>query len=144
MIKMTKLITWLWHCCQKREKWSWNWPTQIKKREKSFNPKEEEVHYEDIKREIFLFGIILLFWPSLMKVLIWLTSLIWWLSNLVCHQCQRGRLLISDWNKLIVNNEIFELRNVIAECSFNDYFVTDVKLAYCRQDIYLSDLSNIT
>ena len=27
---------------------------------------------------------------------------------------------------------------------FNHYFVTDVKHAYCRQEIYLSDLSNIT
>ena len=24
-----------------------------------------------------------------------------WLFSLVCHQCQRGRLLISNWNKLI-------------------------------------------
>ena len=43
-----------------------------------------------------------------------------------------------------MNKEIVELRNVIAEYSFNHCFVTDVKPAYCRQDIYLSDLSNIT
>ena len=52
-------------------------------------------------------------------------------------------MLRSDWNKLIVTNEIVELRNVIAEYSFNHCFVTDVKPAYFRQDICLSDLSII-
>ena len=100
--------------------------------------------HEGTKREILFLALSYYFDLVWLNFLTWFTSLIWWLLSLVCHQCQRGRLLISDWNKLIVNKEIVELRNVIVECSFNHCFVTDVKPAYCRQDICLSDLSNIT
>ena len=126
LIKMTKLITWLWHCCQKREKWNWNWSTQINKRKKLTRQSKRGRSY---KREIFIFGIILLFWPSLMKALTWLTSLIWWSLSLVCHQCQRGRLLISDWNKLILR-EIFEWVSIIILSLLSNLLTVGKTFAY--------------
>ena len=78
-----------------------------------------------MKREIFLFGIILLL--DLMDCSVWFAI------NAKEGDC---------W--YLIEKSSFVYKEGDFWMSFNHFFVTNVKPTYWRQDIYLSDLSNIT
>ena len=82
--------------------------------------KEGEGTSEGTKREIFLFGIVLLFWPSLIKCFDFV--------DLFGFPSMPKREIVDIWLK---QAHLFTKREIV-EYSFNHYFFTDVKLAHYR------------
>ena len=100
--------------------------------------KSQEGTSEDIKREIFLFGIVLLFWLSLIECFDLVNQF-----DMVVDQfglpSMPKREIVDIWLKQA------HLFTKEGDCwmSFNHCFVTDVKSTHYRKDIFLSDLSTI-
>ena len=63
-----------------------------------------------------------------------------WLISLVCHQCQRGRLLTSDWKKLIcfLRKKIVEWVSIIVLSLKSNLLSVGKTIAYMIQVLSLS------